>query len=515
MKAILCTLVLSGGMLAQEPPVPPQPQLPPEPSSVVVKPLPPQFEFDGGALEAAAKVMADIDLAKLQAKLQTDMAPLAEARAAMADAAIRMKMGLAPMESAKALAAADAELARLKFGTFEFAKGPTGPMFKDFGMAFQNRDRAAEIAEREYERGSRALDKRQWDEAAARFTEVVATGKSKADGALYWKAYALSKLGRSQEATASLDELAKTYPQSRWLNDAKALRVEVAQAAGKPVSPENTADDDIKLMALNALMQSDPERSIPLLEKILQTQSSPKLRERALFVLSQSDSPKAREAVVRVAKGGANPDLQLKAVRSLGIYGGKENRQYLSDIYSSTNDIAVKKQVLNSFMTSGERDRILAVAKSEPNVDLRKEAIHYLGTMGANSQLAEMYTSETSTEIRARILQAMFVSGNTTKLIEIAKTEKDPELRKRAIHHLGTSGGQQATDALVAIYGSATDAETKKRVLEALFVQGSARQIVEVARKETDPELKKQAVQRLSHMQSKEALDFLMELVNK
>jgi len=170
---------------------------------------------------------------------------------------------------------------------------------------------------------------------------------------------------------------------------------------------------------------------------------------------------------------------------------------------------------LNSFMISGERDRILAVAKSEPNVDLRKEAIHYLGTMGANSQLAEMYTSETSTEIRARILQAMFVSGNTTKLIEIAKTEKDPELRKRAIHHLGTSGGQQATDALVAIYGSATDAETKKRVLEALFVQGSARQIVEVARKETDPELKKQAVQRLSHMQSKEATDFLLELINK
>ena len=117
--------------------------------------------------------------------------------------------------------------------------------------------------------------------------------------------------------------------------------------------------------------------------------------------------------------------------------------------------------------------------------------------------------------MRGKILQAMFVGGNTAKLIEIARTEKDPELRKRAIHHLGTTDAAAAGDALVAIYGSTQDLETRKRVLEALFVQGNARQLVAVARKETNPELRKAAVSSLSHMQSKEATDFLLEILNR
>ena len=109
----------------------------------------------------------------------------------------------------------------------------------------------------------------------------------------------------------------------------------------------------------------------------------------------------------------------------------------------------------------------------------------------------------------------MFVAGNSAKLIEIARTEKDPELRERAIRHLGTTKSPAAGDALVAIYGSTPDAQTRTRMIEALFVQDNARQLVAVARKETNPELKKAAVSRLSHMRSKEATDYLMELLSK
>ena len=201
----------------------------------------------------------------------------------------------------------------------------------------RDRDRGRR-GDRRYERGSRALDRREWNEAIASFDEVAARGEARADGALYWKAYALAKLGRGPEAVAALDELAKKHPESRWLNDAKVMRVEIGQAGGQAAGPRRRPDDEMKLMAINALMQSDPERSVPLLEKLLQKPSSPKLRERALFVLSQNDSPRAREVVVRVAKGGANPDLQLQAVRNLGLYGGKENRQVLADVYGSTGD---------------------------------------------------------------------------------------------------------------------------------------------------------------------------------
>lgn len=385
------------------------------------------------------------------------------------------------------------------------------------GLAMQIKDkmRTDDAGERQYERGMRSLDKRQWDEALASFAEVGASGKGRADGALYWKAYALMKLGRGTEALSALDTLAKNHPQSRWLNDAKAMRVEIGQAAGKPVSPEDASDDEIKVMAINSLMHSDPERSIPLLEQLLTKQSSPRLRERALFVLSQSESPKAREVVARVAKGGVNPDLQLIAVRSLGVYGGKENRQLLADVYRSSSDLSVKKQVLNGYMTSGERDRLLTVAKSDPAVELRLTAIRHLGHMGANSQLAGLYESESSVDVRAALLQAMFTGGYSQKLIEVAKNEKDATLRERAIRHLGTMPAADTGEALVTIYAAQTEVELRKRILQSLSTQGNAKALVELARKESNTDLRRAAVQQLSHMRSKEASDFLMELLNK
>ena len=392
-----------------------------------------------------------------------------------------------------------------------------GPMFAKLaglpGLAFQARDRAMEQAEREYERGSRALDQRKWDEAVAHYNEVANLGKARADAALYWKAYALAKLGRGAEAQSALDALAKSHPQSRWLNDAKALGVEISQAAGKPVSPEDETDNDIKLMAINALLQSDPERSVPLLENLLQTKSSPKLRERALFVLSQSSSPKAREVVARVAKGQYNPDLQMKAVQALGVYGGKQNQQLLAEIYSSSNDAGVKRQILRSYMVSGQREPLLAIAKSDSSAELRGQAIQLLGAMGASSQLSDLYASEGAVEVRDQILRALFTSGNVPKLIEVAKGEGDAKLRARAIQYLGTTNSPQAADALVGIYNSNSDTDTRARVLRALFTQNNARQLVEIARKETNPELKKTAVQHLSHMRNKEATDYLVELL--
>jgi HEAT repeat protein len=76
-------------------------------------------------------------------------------------------------------------------------------------------------------------------------------------------------------------------------------------------------------------------------------------------------------------------------------------------------------------------------------------------------------------------------------------------------------GRTKTSEALVSLYGSETDRNVKERIINALFEQGSAKELVDVARKETDPELKKNAVHRLSNMKSKEATDFFMELLNK
>ena len=71
----------------------------------------------------------------------------------------------------------------------------------------------------------------------------------------------------------------KAYANSRWQDDAKALEIEVRQASGEKVNPNAEPDEDLKLMALNGLMNSDPERAIPMIEKVLQGSQSPKLKE--------------------------------------------------------------------------------------------------------------------------------------------------------------------------------------------------------------------------------------------
>jgi len=54
-----------------------------------------------------------------------------------------------------------------------------------------------------------------------------------------------------------------------------------------------------------------------------------------------------------------------------------------------------------------------------------------------------------------------------------------------------------------------------KSVISGLFVRGNAKALVTPARKKTNPEMRKQVVEQLSVMGSKEAMDYLMELINK
>ena len=375
------------------------------------------------------------------------------------------------------------------------------------------RDRERE--ERDYEAGTRLLEKSQWQQAADRFATVAALKGARGDAALYWKAYALDKLGQKAEALTTVTELIKGHPSSRWMSDAKALEIQVRQSVGQPVRPEAEADEELKLLAIQGLQHSNPEQAIPMLEKILQGTASPRLKQRALFVLAQSNSARARQSITAVAKGAGNPDLQRQAIQYLGTNGTAENRQVLADIYAASTDIDVKRRILRAFMVAGDRQRVLAAATGESAPELRAEAVRQLGVMGAHDELWQLYQKESTVDVKKQILQAMFVGGNATRLIELANNERDAELRRTAIRNLGLMGSRQTADALVGLYAKEKDPEIRKAVIQGLFTQGNAEQLVAIARKETDPAMRKEIVRRLSTMDSKVAIDYLMEILNK
>ena len=367
-----------------------------------------------------------------------------------------------------------------------------------------------------YDAGRSLLEKAQWQQAAERFSSLASLKGSRVDAALYWKAYALDKLGQKAEALATTSELITGYPTSRWMNDAKALEIQVRQSVGQPVRPEAEADEELKLLAIQGLQHSDPEQAIPMLEKILQGSQSPRLKERALFVLAQSNSARARQAITAVAKGVGNPDLQRRAIQYLGTNGTRENRELLAEIYAASSDVDVKRRILRAFMVAGDRARVLAAATTESAPELRAEAVRQLGVMGAHDELWQLYQKESSVDVKKQILQAMFVGGNATRLIELANNEPNPELRRTAIRNLGIMGSRQTADALVGLYAKEKDPEIRKAVIQGLFTQGNAEQLVAIARKETDPVMRKEIVRRLSTMNgSKVAMDYLLEILNK
>jgi HEAT repeat protein len=370
-------------------------------------------------------------------------------------------------------------------------------------------------AEHEYRRGTEHLDERRWEQAIESFDRAAQAKSVRADAALYWKAYAQHKLGRRDEALATLGELQKTHANSRWLNDAKRLEQEVRQAGGQPVSPEQQADEDLKLYAINALIHTEPERAVPLLEKILFSNSAPKLKERALFVLAQTDWPKGVELLTKAARGGVNPDLQVKAVQYLGSHRGKQSATLLAEVYSSSQDTEVKRAVIDAWSNMKEKERLLAAAKSESAVELRERAVHGLGHARAEAELWQLYQSEQVPEVRREIINALYHARAYDRIIALAKTETDPELRRRAIQMLGGVSQPDTVETLRGLYWAESEPKTKQAIIESLFRRKNSQALIEIARKETSPELKQNAVQLLSRMRTKEASDFLIELLNK
>lgn len=368
-----------------------------------------------------------------------------------------------------------------------------------------------------YERGKSALDAHRFDDALAAFTEIVSRGNDKVEGALYYKAYTLNKMGRRDEALATIAELRKTYPKSRWLDDAAALEVEVKQAAGKPVSPDEVSSDDIKILALNGLMQTDPDRAFPILEGLLKGAHSPALKRQAVYVLAQNQSPKAQALLEQIARGSTgNPDLQVKAISYFVDTRNKPDRaKLLADVYAGSSDYALKSTIIEAFRRSNDLEHLMQIARTEKNPDLRDAAINRLGDVDGQPELWQLYGAETTPEGKKNLLRYMHNNGNTEKLAEVARTDKDAGVRAAAILALDSHKGTNITATLVTMYGSEQDPTVKKTIIRELSRQRDAKSLMSVGRQEKDVELQKMIVQDLVSMKTPEANEYLLEIFKK
>jgi HEAT repeat protein len=434
----------------------------------------------------------------------------------------------------------------------------------------------AVLAQTPYDEGQKALREQNWMEAAGQFEQAIKDDKEQADAALYWRAYAFYKAGRSKEAERDLRRLERKYPQSNWVKEAQALRVEhqdpeksIAQVTGS----ESAMDEELRLFALAQLMDRAPERALPLVLDLVHNSESEKVRRDAIFVLAVSDAPEARQALTDMARDSNDPETQLNAIHLLGtmdataelqslytnlqdrdtkiaviealsiagestmlkqvlanetdselrraairgiaMEDNSESASLLESIYDNSDSIEEKSAILESLVMMDEASGLaVKILRTETNPELQRQAIHVLGIMDATGELGELYGSMTDRDSRIAILEAMSISDDTDGLFRILEVEKDPELRADAIRFLGINGGDEAADYLVKLYPGGTRQE-KSAVIESMMIMENSEGLLSLLKQESDPELKREMLQMLTVMDSEESDEYLFELLEK
>jgi len=388
-----------------------------------------------------------------------------------------------------------------------------GPAFA--GARYATSESGSEQRSTSYREAQRALDEDDWKEASRLFGKIASGGSDEADAALYWKAYADWKQQMKKEALDGLRKLLATYPKSSWADDAKALEMEIRE--GKPArAPVSADDEELKLYALDGLMQMDSDKAVPILEKILAKDNSLKIKKRALFVLSQSDSPRARQILLNVARTGQPMELRCEAVRTLGIAGESEDLAVLGQIARDTSaPVEVRNCVVEAYLISNRPEALMELARSDPDSRIRARAIDALGANGALPALRQLWNTEKDPAVKAKLLEAFGVAGDVDTLAKAARESTDPRLRRKAIEGLSISSGHDASKLLRQLYGEFRDPADKRKCVEALMVQGDAKALLEMFRAEKDPAMKKIILQQLSVMDDDEATKAILEVLGE
>lgn len=276
----------------------------------------------------------------------------------------------------------------------------------------------------------------------------------------------------------------------------------VALAAGHDTSVSDS--DSLKIAALEALMSAPPEKALPLVDKVLAGNHSTEVKERALFILSQIDSSEAQATLLRFAREDSG-ELQIEAIRMIGIGGDTDALASLGDIYLAGNR-DVKDAVLEAYLIADDPRAIYDIAVNADNEEDFSEAVDMLGAMGARDELRELRDRAGMSET---LIDAYAISGDSETLRELAMDNSDPELQTKAIEALGIVGGEQVDSTLVEIYRSAQSDEVREAALTGMLISGHDSGVLELYRGATDPVEKRQLLEYLVMMDSESIYDVI------
>lgn len=272
-------------------------------------------------------------------------------------------------------------------------------------------------------------------------------------------------------------------------------------AAPARAEREPTADEDLALAALEGLMAQPADRALPIIKRVLAGSQTTLVKKRALFVLSQIESPEARQILAQTSRS-SDAELRREAIRSIGIGGDPKSLDSLTEIYN-TGDDDVKKDVLHAWLIAGRKESIYQVALNAKTEDEAHKAIHMLGAMGAADELRKLGDRP---KVAKGLVEAYAISGDLASLRKLADNSQDREVRLEAVQKIGLIPGDAAHGALRDIYARSEDPEVKEAALHGMMIGGDEQGVLALYRAAKSNDEKRALLRTLSMMGGDAAL---------
>lgn len=403
-------------------------------------------------------------------------------------------------------------------------------------------DREAEAV---FDAGHDALNRNAYREAARRFDEVAREHAESeyAGDALYWKAFALYRVGGREtlgEALGALERQREQYPDARTGEDdapilmtrieGELARLGDASSAERIVGKARDDDSDdpfdpeLRMAALNALLQMDRDRALPLLHKILRNPEShpEEMRKKAVFLLADKGGEEADDLLLSVIRTDPSPEVRGDAVFWLGQSESDRAVDALEELLQTSDAPEVRKKAVFALAQVGD-DRSMTILESlavdgDAPLALREDAIFWIGQESHDaSKVTGLYARLDDRELKEKVIFSAAQADDRDArawLVGVASDPKEPiELRKSAFFWIW----QDAEASEIAqVYEEIDDPEIRGQAVFALGQHGSdeaVEKLVEIATGDDAPELREKAVFWLGQSDSDRALEFLEQII--
>jgi HEAT repeat protein len=393
-----------------------------------------------------------------------------------------------------------------------------------------------------YSAARAAMAKQQYERAAELFHQITSRypGSSYVSNAAYYEAFSRSRLG-------DMDNLREAYRilSSSSSKDAASLQAQVCAAMVKKGDasckqrlnsmattdspdkcPTEDDDNDIRMSALNALLQVDADKAMPILKQVLAKRDacSVELRRKALFLVSQKGESDGADILLASARSDPDDDVRQQAVFWLSQVHDPRAVGMLDSLLLHSDDEGIREKAM--FALTQQHDhgspmlRDFATREGESE-ELREKAVFWLGQTNNpddEAWLKTFFRQAKNEDLKEKIIFsiAQHHDSGDWLLSVVSDSTQSMDTRKKALFWLGQE--HSSTGQLVDLYGKLRDQELKEAVVFALSQRNQAAAIDElmtIAKTDKDPELRKKAVFWLGQSHDPRVAQFLSELINK